>query len=131
MRTLLTSSLLLISTTALANPVLEVPSLQVTDQEIVNLSCDAQQGILLAGPAVVASLAGRHDALSSCATGEFATVSWRWSADGEALVSVDKASSDAVKACVEAAIVPQHAQIEGYCTAQVPLGETVQAAASR
>jgi hypothetical protein len=130
MRNLLAATLLLVSSSALANPVLEIPSLQVTDQEVLDLACDAEQGILLAGPAVVASLAGRQAALSSCATGEYATVSWSWSADGQALISVDKASSDSVGACVQAAIVAQPAEIEGSCTAQIALGQPLQAAAT-
>lgn len=127
MRFLLSTAILLLSSAALANPVLEIPSLRVTDQEIVDLACDAQQGILLAGPAVVASLAGRQAALSDCATGEYATVSWSWQADGQALITVDKASSASVGACVQAAIVAQPAQIEGSCTAQVALGQPLQA----
>ncbi len=130
MRALLTASLLLVSTSALANPTLQVPVIQAVDSEILDLSCDAQEGILLAGPAVVASIAARQAELSSCASGEFATVSWTWS-DGQAEVSVDKASSESVSDCVQTAIVAQAAEIEGSCTAKVALGSPAQASAAR
>ncbi len=131
MRTLLPLALLLISTASLANPVLEVPVLAIQDQEILDLSCDASQGILLAGPAVVASVAARQAELASCASGEYATVSWTWSVSGDAQVSVDKASSELVASCVHAAIVAQPADIQGSCTGKVALGTPAQASAAR
>ena len=103
-------------------------NLSVTNQEVVDLSCNAERGIFLAGPAIVASLAGRELALAACATGEYAVVSWSWDAAGLASISVDKTSSPLVSACVQAAIVAQPADILGSCTAQVPLGLPAQAA---
>lgn len=131
MRTLLPVSLLLcLSTTALANPSLTAERLGVTNQQIVDLSCDAEQGLFLAGPAVVASIAARADALTACGPGESATVTWSWDADGKAKVDVDKTSNAAVSSCVMAAIVPQVADILGSCTATLALGQPAQAQAT-
>ena len=131
MRTLLPVALLLsISSIAQATPLLEVEALRAGAQDLTNLSCQAEQGIFLAGPAVVASLAGTQTALASCAQGELATITWTWSATQESSVAVVKSSSAAVSACVEAAINVQQAEIIGQCSADLLLGPAIQANAS-
>jgi hypothetical protein len=117
-----------------ADTTIHVPELDVLDQELRALSCTVSEGGFLAGPAVVASLAGRKAALDACAS-DGAALRVRWTWEGEAgadIAAVDGAPAELTR-CVEAALQAVPEAIDGACEGVLLIGEpngAEQAAAS-
>lgn len=107
-----------------ADSSIQVPSTTVLDQELRDLSCTLSQGEFLAGPAVVASLAGRKATLDACASdGAALRVLWTWNGTDSASIQVKDASSPALSGCVEAAMQAVPQAIEGRCEGVLLLGD--------
>jgi hypothetical protein len=111
-----------------ADTTILAPELEVLDLQLRDLSCTASEGGFLAGPAVVASLAGRKAALDSCASdGAALRVRWTWEGAGHATIGAVEGSNAAISRCVQAALQPMPGAIHGHCEAVLLLGEPTQA----
>lgn len=116
-----------------ADTTIQVPELDVLDQELRALECTVAEGGFLAGPAVVASLAGRKAALDACASdGAALRVRWTWDGEASADIVAEDGSADLAR-CVEDALQAVPKAIDGSCEAVLLIGErsgAEQAAAS-
>lgn len=126
--------LIAVPTLLAGDTTIQVPEAKAVDQELRDLSCSVSEGAFLAGPAVVASLAGRKAALDACAPeGAAIELRWSWSGETEADIEAQADKATALNSCVEAALQAVPKAIEGHCDAIVLIGEpeaAEQAAAS-
>ncbi len=106
-----------------ADATITVPETSVLDQELRGLECTLSEGEFLAGPAVVATLAGRKAALDACAAdGAALKVRWTWDGDDAASIATVDASK-ALATCVEGALEAVPQAIEGRCEGVLLIGE--------
>ncbi len=122
-RTTILPILLAVPVLMAADATIHVPETHVLDQELRELSCTLSEGEFLAGPAVIASLAGRKAALDACAAdGAALRVRWTWNGDENAVIETVDANAS-LSTCVETALVAMPEAIEGRCEGVLLIGE--------